>query len=120
MVRGGMSDSRLLEQIKSAPEPLKEYLQHLVARVDSAGDVRRLVELEESVRRLTVLSSSYRALIRRLVEDEGCPWGEDRSGVVACAYCGGKEIPSDVPFADPSFDHTVECVWPDIEQLAAE
>jgi hypothetical protein len=51
-----------------------------------------------------------RALIARLVHEEGCPAhpSDDDDGAVCCAFCGGREIPSN---GEPRYDHNKRCVW---------
>lgn len=54
-----------------------------------------------------------RALLRELVEEEGCPWRET-NGVTVCAFCGAHSR-SDF-LSEPEYDHAAECWWLRLER----
>jgi hypothetical protein len=51
-----------------------------------------------------------RAVIARLVYEEGCPAcpSDDADGDMGCAFCSGRQLQSN---GVPVYDHDKRCVW---------
>lgn len=124
-----MTDKRLLDQINSSPQPLRQYIHDLVARVDPAGEVAHRLLLEENVRALTISIGDARALLRKLVYEEGCPSkriGAPDDSTTVCAFCEGELVRTEFdrrgnpidPGTEPEYDHAADCVWPELESAA--
>ena len=93
----------------SRPEPLTDGDLDDIAAELHWGKLRLLVA---EVRR-------QRALLRKLVLEEGCPWKEYKD-TVFCAFCDGPEIEDETRGEiDTRYQHAPDCIWFELEREVA-